>query len=70
MPIGAAAARIPVHHHVDDSIFGVDQYQNITSVCEGTGKKNNYDYYMQRKRITGDFQGQAPALWAASALLR
>jgi rhamnogalacturonyl hydrolase YesR len=48
----------------------IDQNQNITSVCEGTGKKNNYDYYMQRKRITGDFHGQAPVLWAASALLR
>ena len=27
----------------------IDQNQNITSVCEGTGKKNNYDYYMQKK---------------------
>jgi unsaturated rhamnogalacturonyl hydrolase len=48
----------------------IDQNQNITSVCEGTGKKNNYEYYMERKRITGDFHGQAPVLWAASALLR
>jgi unsaturated rhamnogalacturonyl hydrolase len=48
----------------------IDQNQNITSVCEGTGKKNSYDYYMARKRITGDFHGQAPVLWAASALLR
>jgi unsaturated rhamnogalacturonyl hydrolase len=48
----------------------IDQNQNITSVCEGTGKKNDYEYYMERKRITGDFHGQAPVLWAASALLR
>jgi rhamnogalacturonyl hydrolase YesR len=27
-------------------------------------------YIDQRKRITGDFHGQAPVLWAASALLR
>jgi unsaturated rhamnogalacturonyl hydrolase len=48
----------------------IDQNQNITSVCQGTGKKNDYEYYMERKRITGDFHGQAPVLWAASALLR
>jgi unsaturated rhamnogalacturonyl hydrolase len=48
----------------------IDQNQNITSVCIGTGKKNDYEYYMERKRITGDFHGQAPVLWAASALLR
>ncbi len=48
----------------------IDQNQDITSVCEGTGKQNDFDYYMARKRRTGDFHGQAPVLWAASALLR
>jgi unsaturated rhamnogalacturonyl hydrolase len=48
----------------------IDQNQNVTNVCEGTSKKNSYEYYMMRKRITGDFHGQAPILWAASALLR
>jgi unsaturated rhamnogalacturonyl hydrolase len=48
----------------------IDQNENVTNVCEGTGKKNDYEYYMERKRITGDFHGQAPMLWAASALLR
>ena len=48
----------------------IDQNSNITSVCEGTGKKNDLDYYLLRKRITGDFHGQAPVLWAVSALLR
>jgi unsaturated rhamnogalacturonyl hydrolase len=48
----------------------IDQNENITSVCQGTGKKNDYEYYMERKRITGDFHGQAPVLWSASALLR
>ena len=48
----------------------IDQNQNITNVCIGTGKQNSYEYYMERKRITGDFHGQAPVLWAASALLR
>jgi rhamnogalacturonyl hydrolase YesR len=48
----------------------VDQNQDVTSVCEGTGKKNDLDYYLARRRRTGDFHGQAPVLWAASALLR
>jgi unsaturated rhamnogalacturonyl hydrolase len=48
----------------------IDQNQDITSVCEGTAKENNLDYYLTRKRRTGDFHGQAAALWAADALLR
>lgn len=42
----------------------------IKDVCEGTGAKNDRDYYLNRKRITGDFHGQAPILWCANALLR
>ena len=48
----------------------IDQNSDITSVCEGTGKQNDRQYYLDRKRRTGDFHGQAPILWAASALLR
>jgi rhamnogalacturonyl hydrolase YesR len=48
----------------------VDQNDNTTSVCEGTNKLNSLDYYLARGRKTGDFHGQAPILWAASALLR
>jgi rhamnogalacturonyl hydrolase YesR len=48
----------------------IDQNSDVTSVCEGTGKKNDLDYYFQRARRTGDFHGQAPILWAATALLR
>ena len=48
----------------------IDQNADMTSVCEGTGKKNDSAYYMQRKRRTGDLHGQAPVLWTASALLR
>jgi unsaturated rhamnogalacturonyl hydrolase len=48
----------------------IDQNSDVTSVCEGTNKKNDLDYYLQRKRRTGDYHGQAPILWAASALLR
>ncbi len=48
----------------------IDQNNDMTSVCEGTGKKNDLEYYLERKRRTGDFHGQEPVLWAASALLR
>jgi rhamnogalacturonyl hydrolase YesR len=48
----------------------VDQNNDVTQVCEGTGKKNDRQYYLDRKRRTGDFHGQAPILWAAAALLR
>jgi unsaturated rhamnogalacturonyl hydrolase len=48
----------------------VDQNNDVTQVCEGTGKKDDLQYYYNRKRRTGDFHGQAPVMWAASALLR
>jgi unsaturated rhamnogalacturonyl hydrolase len=48
----------------------IDQNSDVTSVCEGTGKKNDLAYYLSRPRRTGDFHGQAPVLWCASALLR
>jgi unsaturated rhamnogalacturonyl hydrolase len=43
---------------------------DITNVCEGTGKKNDRQFYLDRKRLTGDMHGQAPVLWCATALLR
>ncbi len=48
----------------------INDKAEITDVCEGTGKKNDRQYYLDRKRITGDFHGQAPLLWCVSALLR
>jgi unsaturated rhamnogalacturonyl hydrolase len=48
----------------------VDQDSNVASVCEGTNKFNDLDFYLLRKRRTGDFHGQAPLLWTATALLR
>ena len=54
--------------------LGVIKYINgndeITNVCEGTNKKNDRQYYLERKKNTGDFHGQAPLLWCATALLR
>src|SRR5271169_3558911 len=43
---------------------------DVRNVCEGTGRKNDLNYYLQRARNTGDLHGQAPILWCASALLR
>lgn len=43
---------------------------DIRNVCEGTGKKSDLQYYLDRKRLTGDLHGQAPILWSATALLR
>jgi rhamnogalacturonyl hydrolase YesR len=43
---------------------------DITDVCEGTNMKNDHQYYLDRKRLTGDMHGQAPLLWCATALLR
>lgn len=47
----------------------IDQNSDMTSVCEGTNKLNSREYYLARKRRTGDFHGQEPVLWAASALV-
>jgi unsaturated rhamnogalacturonyl hydrolase len=43
---------------------------DIRNVCQGTGKKNDLQYYLDRERITGDLHGEAPMLWCATALLR
>jgi rhamnogalacturonyl hydrolase YesR len=48
----------------------IDANAEIHDVCEGTNKKNDYQYYIDRKRNVGDLHGQAPVLWCASALLR
>ena len=48
----------------------LDADANLREVCEGTGTSKDRQHYLDRKRITGDFHGQAPMLWCASALLR
>jgi len=48
----------------------LDADADITDVCEGTGRENDLQYYLDRRRNTGDLHGQAPILWCASALLR
>jgi rhamnogalacturonyl hydrolase YesR len=47
----------------------IDERNNVTEVCIGTGKRNDKQYYYDRTRLAGDFHGQAPYLWCAAALL-
>lgn len=47
----------------------IDDKGDVTEVCVGTGKQNSHQYYLDRPRITGDYHGQAPIIWCASALL-
>lgn len=48
----------------------INDDDNLTEVCEGTGTNNDRNHYMTRNRNTGDLHGQAPLLWCAAALLR
>lgn len=48
----------------------LDKNGDIREVCQGTNKKNDRQYYLNRERLTGDMHGQAPVLWCATALLR
>lgn len=48
----------------------IDTNNDIHNVCEGTNKKNDRQYYLDRKQNIGDLHDQAPILWCAAALLR
>jgi rhamnogalacturonyl hydrolase YesR len=48
----------------------IDANGDVRNVCEGTGKKNDLEYYRERKQNTGDLHGQGPILWSATAFLR
>jgi unsaturated rhamnogalacturonyl hydrolase len=48
----------------------IDENADVREVCEGTNKKNDRQYYLDRKRNIGDLHGQAPVLWCATAWLR
>jgi unsaturated rhamnogalacturonyl hydrolase len=51
-------------------IKNINENGDTIEVCEGTNKKNDLQYYLDRKRNVGDLHGQAPVLWCATALLR
>jgi rhamnogalacturonyl hydrolase YesR len=48
----------------------LDTNADLRNICEGTGKKNDKQYYYDRKKMTGDLHGQAPVMWCATAFLR
>jgi len=58
----------------------LDADGNVRDVCPGTGeaatsgggtsRATQVQYYLDRPRSVGDFHGQAPVLWTASALMR
>jgi rhamnogalacturonyl hydrolase YesR len=47
----------------------INSNNDVTNICVGTGKKNDFNYYLDRPKMTGDYHGQAPYLWCAAALL-
>ena len=47
----------------------IDENGDVREVCVGTNKKNDKQYYFDRPHIAGDYHGQAPYLWCATALL-
>lgn len=61
----------PAARHAWIAVAGyVDQYDDVTQVTEGTNRFNSLEYYLLRKRRTGDLHGQAAVMWAAAALVR
>jgi unsaturated rhamnogalacturonyl hydrolase len=56
----------------------IDAGGNLQQVCVGTNKgakevgtdlEKQYQFYLSRPRVAGDYHGQAPLLWTAAALL-
>lgn len=50
-------------------VSNIDEKGAVKNVCEGTNKLNSRQYYLDRKKNTGDMHGQAPVLWCATALM-
>lgn len=48
----------------------VNEKGEVENVCVGTNAKDNKKHYLTRPKKTGNFHGQAAALWAASAMVR
>lgn len=42
----------------------------VRNVCKGMGQRPTAEGYINAARVSGDYHGQAPLLWCASALLR
>lgn len=48
----------------------IDGEGNVRDVCLGMGQRPTAEGYLKAQRGDGDFHGQAPVLWCASAWLR
>lgn len=48
----------------------IDEQGNIHDVCAGMGQRIDAEGYLSARKVNGDYHGQAPLLWCASALLR
>ena len=48
----------------------LDEKDNLRNVCEGTGAKNSFDWYQNRRRLTGDPTDRPPCCGAPMRLLR
>lgn len=48
----------------------INDKAELIDICQGTGAGDNRQYYLDRKKLTGDLHGQAPVLWCTSALLK
>ncbi len=51
------------------AVGSVNRDNQMTSVCEGTGKKDNLEYSLTRKRRIGEFDGEAPVLLGSERLV-
>lgn len=47
----------------------INEQGDVKDVAEKTNKKNDKQYYMNRRQVVGDLNGQAAILWSAAALI-
>ena len=66
---------------LDDAVYGaagrkaylaltdwIEPNGDVRGVCEGTNMNPSRDFYLGRKRLTGDWHGQAALLWCCATL--
>jgi unsaturated rhamnogalacturonyl hydrolase len=51
-------------------VDNLDQNGAMQNVCAGMGQRPTAESYLSARKAVGDYHGQAPMLWCASALLR
>jgi unsaturated rhamnogalacturonyl hydrolase len=51
-------------------VNNLDKDGNVLNVCAGMGQRTTAESYLAARKAVGDYHGQAPMLWCASALLR